>query len=80
MKKKIDAINHIFVPKHIKLTEKEAKEFLKKLNIALDQLPKIPKKDPAIVSLEPQPGDIIKILRDSPTAGKTIYYRVVTNG
>ncbi len=80
MKKKIDAINHIFVPQHIKLTENEIEEFLKKLNIVRDQLPKILKKDPAIVSLEPQQGDIIKILRDSPTAGKTIYYRVVIDG
>lgn len=80
MKKKIDISNHIFVPKHIKLTEKEAEELLKKFNISRDQLPKIPKKDPAITSLEPERGDIIKILRESPTAGKSIYYRVVIGG
>jgi len=80
MKKKIDACNHIFVPKHIKLTEKEAKELLSMYNISRDQLPKISKKDPAISPLDPEKGDVIKIMRNSPISGKTIFYRVVTGG
>ena len=68
---------HILQPKHTKLTEKEAEEFLKKYNIARAQLPKIFFSDSAL----PQGcvvGDLIKVERkDSETDGIVTYYRVV---
>ena len=62
---------HILQPKHIKLSEKEAEELLKKLNISKAQLPKIFSTDAAL----PEGcavGDVIKIERE-----QGVYYRVV---
>ena len=71
---------HILVPKHSKLSEKEKAELLEKYQITLQELPKILKKDPAIRELGAKNGEIIKIERQSPTAGKTVFYRCVVNG
>ena len=68
---------HILVPKHIKLEAEKAEGLLKKYNISKLQLPKISGKDPAIKELNVKTGDVIKISRDSGTAGKTVFYRVV---
>ncbi len=70
---------HILIPKHIKLNDKEKKELLEKYNISLKELPKILKDDPAITNLKVKPGDVIKIIRKSPTAGEAVFYRGVTN-
>ena len=47
------------------------------LGIKKENLPKILKTDSAIKQLKPATGDVIKIIRDSPTAGSTVYYRRV---
>ncbi len=73
----IDITQHELVPPHYKLSEEEKKEFIKKYGVKLSDLPKIRINDPAIQHLDPKPGDIIKIVRRSPTAGETVYYRVV---
>ena len=72
--------NHSLVPKHSKLSEKETKDLLEKYNITIKELPRIIKKDPSITNLNVKSGDIIKIVRKSPTAGEAIYYRCVING
>ncbi len=72
-------IKHILIPEHIKLSEKEKKELLERYHITTNELPKIMRSDPAIAHLKVKPGDVIKIIRKSPTAGKSIYYRVVSN-
>jgi len=72
--------NHILVPKHSKLNDKEKKDLLEKYHIALQQLPKILKKDPAIKNLNIKVGDVIKIERKSQTAGISIFYRCVISG
>ena len=76
---KIDISKHEFVPKHIKLNEKESEQLLNKYNISKKQLPKILKNDAVIKDLELKSGDIIKIIRKSETAGEAVYYRVVVN-
>lgn len=66
---------HILQPKHIKINEKEAEEFLKKINVSKSQLPKIYASDPAL----PQGcivGDLIKIERKDKDKN-VFYYRVV---
>ena len=78
--KNIDIRKHMLVPEHSKLTKKEIQELLEKYNITLNELPKILSTDPAIEKLNVKLGDVIKITRDSPTAGVSIYYRVVING
>ncbi|MSR86145.1 DNA-directed RNA polymerase subunit H [Candidatus Woesearchaeota archaeon] len=71
---------HILVPKHRKLSIEETNVLLEKLNISVNQLPRILQSDPAIRHLNAEPGEVICIERDSPTAGKANYYRVVING
>jgi DNA-directed RNA polymerase subunit H len=77
--KEFDIRKHILVPKHSKVSEKEKKELLEKFKISVYDLPVIPKKDPAIKEMEVEPGDVIKIIRKSPTAGEAIFYRCVIN-
>ena len=77
MGKKIDVLKHELVPEHIILSDKEAKEVLKKYNVSIDQLPRIFDTDPVVRAIGAKPGQIIKIIRRSPTAKKAIAYRVV---
>lgn len=70
--------DHVYMPKHFKLDEKEIKELLEQYNITKKQLPIIKKKDSSLANLDVNPGDIIKIIRDSPTVGKSTFYRLVT--
>lgn len=79
MKKKFRIDKHILIPKQVKLSEKEKEKLLEKYNISLKEVPRILKTDPAIEILNVKPGDIIKIIRQSPTAGEAIFYRAVTN-
>lgn len=74
---KIDIQKHFLVPKHSKLSEKDKKAIFEQYRIIPKQLPKIDKKDPAIAHLDVKSGDVIKIERNSQTAGKAVYYRGV---
>jgi len=75
--KKIEVSKHEFVPKHFLLNEEEKEDVLKQYGITLRQLPRILETDSAIREMNPKPGDIVKIIRKSSTAGESIYYRVV---
>lgn len=79
MKKKFKADEHLLIPKHIKLSETQKEKLLEKYNISVKELPKILKTDPAIISLNAKPGDVIKITRKSPTASEAAFYRVVVD-
>jgi hypothetical protein len=50
---------------------------MEKYNIKLDQLPRILATDPAVLSTGAKPGQIVKIIRKSPTAKYAIAYRLV---
>ena len=76
-KEQIQIVEHEFIPKHELLPEDAAQALLKGYSIKKSQLPKILKSDPAIRHLEAKRGDVIRIVRNSPTAGRAIYYRVV---
>lgn len=69
--------DHFLVPEHIIMPTPKADELLERLGITKNMMPKIPKNDAALKDLKPVKGDIIKIIRESPTAGKTVYYRIV---
>lgn len=62
---------HVLQPKHTKLNSVETEKVLSEYNIALAQLPKISKKDPALPE-GCETGDIVKISRTD-----EVYYRVV---
>jgi DNA-directed RNA polymerase subunit H (RpoH/RPB5) len=66
---------HILQPKHTKLSEKEAEELLKKLNVSRAQIPKILMNDPALPE-GVEIGNVIKIERRSEEK-TSVYYRVV---
>jgi DNA-directed RNA polymerase subunit H len=76
-KKSIVVKAHVLLPKHAKLPESEKKALLEKYHITLKELPKILITDPAIESLNPKAGDVIKIMRKSQTAGESVFYRGV---
>lgn len=75
--KEFSVLKHELVPEHIILDDSERKELLEKLKITPKQLPKILTNDPVVKELEAEEGDILKILRKSPVAGSTTYYRIV---
>ena len=77
LKFKVD--KHILTPKHLKISEKEKAQLLEKYHVTSKEMPKILKTDSAIKELDAKPGDIIKILRKSQTAGESFFYRVVSN-
>ena len=74
----VDILKHEYVPSHEILPKKDSKELLEKLKIKKEQLPVIVITDPVIKNLNAKSNDIIKIVRHSPTAGETVYYRLVT--
>jgi len=78
-KQKFKVDKHILTPKHLKLGEKEKAQLLEKYHVTSKELPKILKTDSAIKGLEPKPGDVVKIVRKSPTAGESIFYRAVSD-
>lgn len=80
MKKELNVESHVFVPKHTKLNQEEVAELISQYNISVKQLSKIYSSDPAIKKLDAKPGDVIKIIRNSPTVGKAAFYREVING
>jgi len=76
-KMKIDVTKHKLVPEHIPLSDTEAKDVLKKYKVNQDNLPNILVTDPCVKMLDAKPGQIIKIIRRSQTAGMFTTYRVV---
>ncbi|MCD6541870.1 MAG: DNA-directed RNA polymerase subunit H [Thermoplasmata archaeon] len=76
-KKKFNILDHELVPEHIVLSKEEAEEVLKKFNIKPEQLPKILTTDPVVKAIGAKKGDIIKVIRRSKTALKSVVYRLV---
>ena len=79
MKKgKVSILEHELVPLHEVMTEREVEELLNKYKIKKEQLPKIKSSDPVIREIKAREGDVVRITRKSRTAGKTLFYRLVT--
>ena len=76
-KNKIDVFESSLVPPHKRLSEEEKQMLLKKFKIVEEQLPKMFSSDPVAKAMDAKEGDVLKIERDSETAGKTYYYRLV---
>jgi DNA-directed RNA polymerase subunit H len=75
--REINILKHELVPEHTIMTPEQVKEVLTKLAINLTQLPKILTTDPVVKAVGAKAGDVLRIERRSPTAGKTTYYRLV---
>ncbi len=78
-KPKFKVDKHTLTPKHVKISDREKAQLLEKYHVTSKEMPKILKTDAAIREIEAKPGDIIKIIRKSPTAGESFFYRVVSD-
>ncbi|MEM2110670.1 MAG: DNA-directed RNA polymerase subunit H [Candidatus Bathyarchaeia archaeon] len=75
-----DIFKHELVPKHEILTPEEKAKVLEQYRVEVYQLPRIRTTDPVVRVIGAKPGDLIKIIRKSPTAGEHISYRYVVEG
>ena len=76
----VDVLDHVYVPKHELLHNTEKKTLLERWHATPEQLPRILVSDPVAKEIGAKPGDIVKIIRESPTAGEITYYRFVVEG
>ncbi len=74
---KFDILKHKLVPHHEILSQEEVEKLLKTYNIKKEQLPRMLLSDPVAKAIGAKEGDIVKIIRKSPTAGISIAYRLV---
>jgi DNA-directed RNA polymerase subunit H (RpoH/RPB5) len=74
-----DLFEHDLVPTHVIAEQSEVDLVLKHYKIKKTQLPRIYLSDPAAKVLGARVGQIIRIERQSETAGNTFYYRLVVD-
>jgi DNA-directed RNA polymerase subunit H len=68
------------VPRHEILKQDEREKLLTQYHVPPYQLPRIKTSDPAVKAIGAKAGDIVKITRNSATAGKYTAYRYVVDG
>jgi len=73
----VDIADHVLVPRHEIMTAQEKRELLQRYNVTKEGLPRMKAEDVMAKKIGAKPGDFIRIIRDSPTAGKALYYRIV---
>ena len=79
-KKKADITQYGLIPKHEIVPLEEAYKLLKEMGVKPEQLPWIKASDPIAKAIGAKPGDIIRIVRNSPFTGKSVSYRYVISG
>jgi DNA-directed RNA polymerase subunit H (RpoH/RPB5) len=72
----INIIDHRDVPKHEVMDEKEKQELLEKYGIKDSNIPIILRDDAMARYLGMTPGEVVRILRPSPTSGTYVSYRI----
>lgn len=72
-----DLFEHKLVPRHEMLTEKEKEDLLVRYRVHPYQLPQISSMDPCVKAIGAKPGDVLRVIRKSSTAGKHMSYRYV---
>ena len=73
----VNVSRHELVPKHMIASEEEKSRVLKKYMVKTAQLPKMLHTDPMARYLGLKKGQMVKILRNSQTAGLHVVYRIV---
>ena len=68
---------NLLVPKHEIIPAEKALEILAKYGADAKKLPQILRDDPMVEEIGAKKGDLIKIVRNSMTAGKATYFRIV---
>ena len=74
---KIDIQDHKLVPKHEIMTEEEISDEFSDVDYDFKDLPKIKSNDPVVKAIGAEPGNVLRIIRDSETAGVFVTYRIV---
>lgn len=70
-------LDHVLVPEHVVMNDKEVQEVMKKYNINnKTEFPDISRFDPVAQVIGLRPGQVCRIIRPSKTAITTNYYRV----
>lgn len=81
---KIDIQQHDLVPKHEVISESEKELLQQNSDFDINDLPKIKINDPVVKELAKShnisAGDVLKITRNSKTAGEFISYRIIIEG
>jgi DNA-directed RNA polymerase subunit H len=72
-----DIFEHALVPMHEILGEKEKEQLLAQYKVHPYKMPQVKSTDPTVKAIGAKPGDILKIIRKSSTAGEHIAYRYV---
>ena len=71
---------HVLVPRHEIVASDEREKLLNEYRVQPYQLPRLKASDPAVKAIGAKPGDIVKITRESPSAGKYLSFRYVVEG
>ena len=74
---KIDIQEHMLVPTHEIMTEDEIADEFSDVEYDFKNLPKIRPEDPVVKAIDAKPGDVLRITRESQTAGVFVTYRIV---
>jgi DNA-directed RNA polymerase subunit H (RpoH/RPB5) len=74
-----DLFSHELVPPHSIADEAEVSLLLEHYGITRDEIPRILRTDPAAKVLGAKTGQVIRIERESDTAGSVYYYRLVVS-
>lgn len=72
-----DLFSHELVPDHVIADDAEVELILDHYGITKDEIPRILRDDPAAKVLGAKTGQVIRITRNSETAGDVCYYRLV---
>ena len=67
----------MLVPTHEIMTEEEIADEFSDVEYDFKNLPKIRSEDPVVKAIGAKPGDVLRITRESQTAGVFVTYRIV---
>ena len=73
----MNLVDHMYIPKHILLTDNEKEIFYKEYNVSNEQMQKISIFDPVSRYYNAKKNDVFRIIRSSDITGTTFSYRLV---
>lgn len=73
----INILEHKLVPKHEIMSSSEVKKEFENTDFEISNLPKISINDPVVKAIGAKPNNILRITRNSQTAGTFVTYRIV---